>query len=165
MKKSLVESPCSYSLTSRICWRLPLLQRLPRDWTYTQSVTESGRSSLVRLFLEREYRWGSGEGLLCQQAICERERAPCLLICRVGLDRLRRERGSEQPNPCCAQHRGHISPRGAHISSPVRRGGGATGPWDLPVPRKGEPAPPHHPGPLGWAKWRHWFIGKRLLSG
>lgn len=82
----------------------------------------------------------------------ERERAPCLLICRVGLDRLRRERGSEQPNPCCAQHRGHISPRGAHISSPVRRGGGATGPWDLPIPRKGEPAPPHHPGPLGRAK-------------
>lgn len=164
MKKSLVESPCSYSLTSRICWRLPLLQRLPRDWTYTQSVTESGRSSLVRLFLEREYRWGSGEGLLCQQAICERESSLSVdLQGGAGPAASRKRVRAAKPVLCTAQG-AHLS-SGSHISSPVRRGGGATGPWDLPVPRKGEPAPPHHPGPLGWAKWRHWFIGKRLLSG
>lgn len=104
MKKSLVESLCSYSLTSRICWRLPLLRRLPRDWTYTQSGTESGRSSLVLLFQEREYRWGSGEGLLCQQAICKR-----LLICRVGLDQLPHQWGSAQPKPCSTEFGGCVS--------------------------------------------------------
>ena len=129
MKKSLVESPCSYSLTSRICWRLPLLRRLLRDWTYTQSGTESGRSSLVQLFQEREYRWGSGEGLLCQQAICKRLLSVDLQG-GAGLAASWRRVSAAKP----LQHR----MRGARVLLPVQREGGAVGPWDLSIPGKGE---------------------------
>lgn len=80
----------------------------------------------------------------------ERELLVCDLQGGAGPAASRKRVRAAKPVLCTAQG-AHLS-SGSHISSPVRRGGGATGPWDLPVPRKGEPAPPHHPGPLGWAK-------------
>lgn len=132
MKKSLVESQCSYSLTSRICWRLPLLQRLLRDWTYTQSGTESGRSSLVQLFQEREYRWGSGEGLLCQQAICKRwlsvdtqgGAGPAASQRRVSISQTLAVRNTGQVSHRLCEGKGSCGPtspgKGRAIASPPR---------------------------------------------
>lgn len=127
MKKSLVESPCSYLLTSRICWRLPLLRRLPRDWTYTQSGTESGRSSLVQLFQEREYRWGSAESLLCQQAICKR-----------WLDLQGGAGPAASPMGVSTAKALQCKMWGVHVLGPVQREERAAGPWDLSIAGKGE---------------------------
>lgn len=137
MKKSLVESPCSYSLTSRICWRLPQLRRLPRDWTYTQSGTESGRSSLVQLFQEREYRWGSGEGLLCQQAICK----DCWSAGWGWTGCLSDE--GQHSQSLAAHNMG-----GLRVLGPAQREGRAVFPWDPSIPGKGESNCPPTQEPL-----------------